>query len=565
MNESAMQHIPESKYCFAVNSNTVALRLRVSREDFPDKIEVVYGGKHDYARKRFSAPMQRSCEDRLFAWYTAYISLSDVRFAYVFRITEGERVSYYSEDGLTRGYDFDLSFYNCFQLAYINEADIMRPVEWMRTAVFYQIFVERFLMGDEGKDKSYINLQWGQLPTPKSFSGGDLEGIIQKLDYLKELGISAIYLTPIFKSVSNHKYDISDYYAIDEHFGDREVLKRLVDGAHARGMRIVLDAVFNHCSKDIAQFQDVIKNGKNSPYFDWFIIHGDRADCKNVNYECFASCAYMPKWNTSNRRVQKYLTDIATYWIKEYNIDGWRLDVSDEISHDFWRDLRKAVKAVKPDCVLIGENWHDANSYLHGDQYDSIMNYAFTKACLDFYCLGNFSTQQFADKLTLRAFKELDRREAPVHADGVGLYPPGDADEEVELKFRQDQHRIGDAGILHILLRGQYDVSGILIQRPVFRIVDDHGVSGDGQRGNRAERIDNGGIQIRNKDHVALFHNGIAVVGRVEANTVFHGFFRELGGGNRNVAELPVDIDDLEIDHLDSLRLDQLDDAFSGL
>ena len=403
-----MQHIPESKYCFAVNSNTVALRLRVSREDFPDKIEVVYGGKHDYARKRFSAPMQRSCEDRLFAWYTAYISLSDVRFAYVFRITEGERVSYYSEDGLTRGYDFDLSFYNCFQLAYINEADIMRPVEWMRTAVFYQIFVERFLMGDEGKDKSYINLQWGQLPTPKSFSGGDLEGIIQKLDYLKELGISAIYLTPIFKSVSNHKYDISDYYAIDEHFGDREVLKRLVDGAHARGMRIVLDAVFNHCSKDIAQFQDVIKNGKNSPYFDWFIIHGDRADCKNVNYECFASCAYMPKWNTSNRRVQKYLTDIATYWIKEYNIDGWRLDVSDEISHDFWRDLRKAVKAVKPDCVLIGENWHDANSYLHGDQYDSIMNYAFTKACLDFYCLGNFSTQQFADKLNEILMRNTD-------------------------------------------------------------------------------------------------------------------------------------------------------------
>lgn len=408
MNESAMQHIPESKYCFAVNSNTVALRLRVSREDFPDKIEVVYGGKHDYARKRFSAPMQRSCEDRLFAWYTAYISLSDVRFAYVFRITEGERVSYYSEDGLTRGYDFDLSFYNCFQLAYINEADIMRPVEWMRTAVFYQIFVERFLMGDEGKDKSYINLQWGQLPTPKSFSGGDLEGIIQKLDYLKELGISAIYLTPIFKSVSNHKYDISDYYAIDEHFGDREVFKRLVDGAHARGMRIVLDAVFNHCSKDIAQFQDVIKNGKNSPYFDWFIIHGDRADCENVNYECFASCAYMPKWNTSNRRVQKYLTDIATYWIKEYNIDGWRLDVSDEISHDFWRDLRKAVKAVKPDCVLIGENWHDANSYLHGDQYDSIMNYAFTKACLDFYCLGNFSTQQFADKLNEILMRNTD-------------------------------------------------------------------------------------------------------------------------------------------------------------
>ena len=408
MNELAMQHIPESKYCFAVNSNTMALRLRVSKEDFPDKIEVVYGGKYEYAKTQYSAPMERSYEDRLFAWYTAYITLDDVRFVYIFKITEKGKVSYFSEDGLTDKFDFVLSFYNCFQLAYINEADLLEPVEWMKTAVFYQIFVERFLMGNESKDKSYINLKWGELPTPKSFAGGDLEGITQKLDYLKGLGINAIYLTPIFQSASNHKYDISDYYKIDEHFGDKKVFKRLVESAHERGIKIVLDAVFNHCSEYIAQFQDVIKNGKKSPYFDWFVIHGDKIDREKVNYECFASCAYMPKWNTSNREVQNYLMGIATYWIKEYNIDGWRLDVSDEISHEFWRDFRRAVKAVKSDCVLIGENWHDANAYLHGDQYDSIMNYAFTKACLDFYCFGNFNTKQFAEKLNEILMRNTD-------------------------------------------------------------------------------------------------------------------------------------------------------------
>ena len=399
MNESAMQHIPESKYCFAVNKNTVALRLRISRDDIPEQIEVVYGGKYSYAKKRQSCIMQRSYEDRLYAYYTAYIVLDDVRFVYIFTITENGITYYFSEDGLTENFDYELSFYNCFQLAYINETDILKPVEWMRTATFYQIFVERFCMGDKDKDKSYVNLKWGELPAPKSFAGGDLEGVIKKLDYLKNLGINAIYLTPVFQSESNHKYDISDYYRIDEHFGDKETFSRLVKKAHAMGIRVVLDAVFNHCSKNTVQFQDVIAKGKKSPYFNWFIIHGDYVDTEKVNYECFASCNYMPKWNTSDAEVRKYLTDIATYWIKEYNIDGWRLDVSDEISHEFWRDFRRAVKGAKPDCVLIGENWHDANVYLHGDQYDSIMNYAFTKACLDFYCSGLFTPRQFADKL----------------------------------------------------------------------------------------------------------------------------------------------------------------------
>ena len=408
MNESAMQHIPESKYCFAVNKNTVALRLRISRDDIPEQIEVVYGGKYSYAKKRQSCIMQRSYEDRLYAYYTAYIVLDDVRFVYIFSITENGSTYYFSEDGLTENFDYELSFYNCFQLAYINETDILKPVEWMRTATFYQIFVERFCMGDKDKDKSYVNLKWGELPAPKSFAGGDLEGVIKKLDYLKNLGINAIYLTPVFQSESNHKYDISDYYRIDEHFGDKETFSRLVKKAHTMGIRVVLDAVFNHCSKNTVQFQDVIAKGKKSPYFNWFIIHGDYVDTEKVNYECFASCNYMPKWNTSDAEVRKYLTDIATYWIKEYNIDGWRLDVSDEISHEFWRDFRRAVKGAKPDCVLIGENWHDANVYLHGDQYDSIMNYAFTKACLDFYCSGLFTPRQFADKLNELLMRNTD-------------------------------------------------------------------------------------------------------------------------------------------------------------
>ncbi len=399
MNESAIEHFPESRYCFAENTNTVTLRLRVSKRDVPKKIEVIYGGKYDYARSRFTAVMTRAYEDRLFAYYTATLILRDVRLVYIFRITEEslpeDKITFFSEDGLSDTYDYTLNYYNCFQIGYVNEIDVMKPIEWMKTAVFYQIFIDRFNIGNLDKDKSYVNLKWNDLPDPKSFAGGDIKGITEKLPYLYDLGITALYLTPIFKSISNHKYDISDYYTVDEHFGSKKDFGELVEKAHALGMKVVLDAVFNHCSENLTQFKDVLKNGKKSEYCDWFIITDDAP----LEYECFADCKYMPKFNTSNPEVTEYLIGVATYWIKEFDIDGWRLDVSDEISHSFWRNFRNAVKKIKPDCVLIGENWHDANVYLKGDQYDSIMNYAFTKACLDYYAFGNFTAKRFSEKL----------------------------------------------------------------------------------------------------------------------------------------------------------------------
>ena len=264
MIESAILHIPESKFCFAVKPDEICLRLRISKSDFPDEVKVVYGGKYAYALARESAPMRRLCEDRLFAYYTVTLKLTDLRLVYVFEITCGNKTYFFSEDGLTEKFDFELSYYNCFQYAYINKCDIMPPVKWMDTATFYQIFVERFNIGNGKKDKSYINLKWGDIPDPKSFAGGDIKGITEKLSYLNGLGINALYLTPVFSSVSNHKYDISDYYEIDKNFGSKDDLRELIERAHAQGMKIVLDAVFNHCSENFSQFQDVLKNGKKS-------------------------------------------------------------------------------------------------------------------------------------------------------------------------------------------------------------------------------------------------------------------------------------------------------------
>ncbi len=407
MNRCAIQHIVDSSYCFPVSSNEIVLRLRTAKNDIV-RAQVIYESKYVIGESQKCMDMRKAYVGEIFDFYEIKLTLEDTRLAYVFYVNDGEKNYYFSEDGVTENYDFTIGFYNFFQYPYINEADITECVPWMKKAVFYQIFVDRFKMADEKKDRSYINCKWGDLPNAKSFAGGDLKGITEKLDYIKELGCNAIYLTPVFQSISNHKYDISDYYRVDPQFGTNEDLKVLVKTAHKKGIRIVLDAVFNHCSDRMVQFQDVLAKGKESRYFDWFVIKGDSIQKGEINYETFAACAYMPKLNTSNQEVQEYLLDIGTHYLTEYDIDGWRLDVSDEVSHDFWRKFRKRIKNTKKDAVIIGENWHDANNYLRGDQYDSIMNYAFTKVCLDYFATECKSAEQAAWKLNELLMRNTD-------------------------------------------------------------------------------------------------------------------------------------------------------------
>lgn len=380
----AIYHEPDSNLCYPVSTRRITLRLRVAAADNFEQVKVIYGEKYTYHMKQQEIPMQLKYNEKYFKYYEVAIDLSDVRFVYVFEITENGKKYYFSEDGISTEYDFKLAYYNCFQYPYINEVDLPKKIDWLDNTVFYEIFVDRFFQGDFEKDQSYINEKWNNIPKPKSFYGGDLKGIIEKLDYLKELGINALYLTPIFSSISNHKYDINDYYMIDKQFGTDKIFKELVTKAHSMGIRVVLDAVFNHSSNLIMQFQDVVKKGKKSPYFDWFIIHGDEVDEKACNYETFSNCYYHPKFNTSNKEVRDFLIGIGKYYVKEFDIDGWRLDVADELSHNFWREFREELKNIKPDFFLVGENWHNSYPFLRGDQFDAIMNYAFTKTVLDY-------------------------------------------------------------------------------------------------------------------------------------------------------------------------------------
>ncbi len=400
MNKYAIYHVVDSPYSFPVSGNEMVIRLRVAKDDV-ETVVLCYESKYIIGEKQRFAAMTKKYRGKLFDYFEVKIKMEDTRLAYVFYITDknGESL-FFSEDGLTKAYDYTLGYYNFFQYPYINDADIHKVVKWAQNARFYQIFVDRFNIGNKEKDLSYVNMKWGEKPTPKSFAGGDLKGIAEKLDYIKDqAGANAIYLTPIFESISNHKYDISDYYNVDQQFGTNADLKELVKKAHEKGMRVVLDAVFNHCSEQMTEFKDVKEKGRDSKYYDWFVIHGERPEKNPCNYETFASCSYMPKFNTSNKECAEYLINVAIHYINEYDIDGWRLDVSDEISHDFWRQFRKAVKHAKEDAVILGENWHDANVYLKGDQYDGIMNYAFSKVCLDLLAGESFEAEEAAERL----------------------------------------------------------------------------------------------------------------------------------------------------------------------
>lgn len=279
--------------------------------------------------------------------------------------------------------------------------------DWVKNAVFYQIFPDRFARSERTKHPRGIDLkQWGKPAEEQGYQGGDLYGILEKLDYLQDLGINALYLNPIFASASNHRYHTFDYYSVDPLLGGNDALRELLDEAHKRDMYVVLDGVFNHASRGFWQFHHILENGGNSPYIDWFIIqdfplnpYTDDNIKRPYNYKAWADLPMLPKFNTDNQGVRDFIFDVAKYWI-EFGIDGWRLDVPNEIDDDsFWQEFRTVVKGANPEAYIVGEIWEPAQRWLNGDQFDAVMNYHFGDAALSFF--GADSIREDYEKLHL--------------------------------------------------------------------------------------------------------------------------------------------------------------------
>ncbi|MBD2493835.1 glycoside hydrolase family 13 protein [Nostoc sp. FACHB-280] len=268
--------------------------------------------------------------------------------------------------------------------------EIQTP-DWVKHAVFYQIFPDRFARSKQPRKRLLHEARWEDweaMPTLQGYKGGDLWGILEELDYIQGLGIDAIYFTPIFQSASNHRYHTHDYYQVDPLLGGNEAFKELLEAAHQRNIKVVLDGVFNHSSRGFFFFHDVLENGPYSPWVNWFKVHGWPLSAYNgdfpANYEGWADNRALPVFNHDNPEVREYIMEIAEYWIK-FGIDGWRLDVPFEVkSPGFWQEFRERVKAINPEAYIVGEVWGDSSQWLDGTQFDGVMNYLFAGPTIAF-------------------------------------------------------------------------------------------------------------------------------------------------------------------------------------
>ena len=388
-----------SQFAYGIDDRHLVFRLRTARDDMAS-VTLIYGDR--FCRKTpaesYRCPMRKILFDSLFDWWEITVETEYKRVFYGFELTgrDGSTL-FYSADRFHEALTEDPKDF--YQLPFNHRADRAVVPAWMRDAVIYNIFPDSFATG-----KRFITGSPSEMDisgkTIHGNNGGTIRGITENLDYIQSLGANCIYLNPIFTAGEYHKYDLIDYYHIDPLFGTDADFRELVETAHQMGIRVILDGVFNHCGWQFFAFQDVLKSGKDSPYWKWFfrleepvIIPDNEIDYPS--YECFAYVGIMPKLALDEPEVQEYFCQVGEYWVREYGIDGWRLDVADEINDSFWRSFRKRVKAVKEDCALIGEVWESAGHWLDGTMFDSTMNYEFRNNCRAFFAEREIDAEQF--------------------------------------------------------------------------------------------------------------------------------------------------------------------------
>lgn len=393
INKAAIYHRSTDQYCYPLNTDEVQIRLQTGKE--VTKVSIVSGDPFsfgilggDYKWEGTEQVIDNKIELRDHSLWQVKINPEFKRIKYYFKVYAKNDIYFVLEQGIYTIREYEhLANPTTFNYAWLNENDVIDVPNWVSETIWYQIFPERFNKSIE-KDVSHSWDQKGKVKNDWTF-GGDLPGITTKLDYISKLGVNGLYMTPIFKANTTHKYDTIDYFEIDPAFGTKDDFKQLVDEAHSRGIRVMLDAVFNHTSTDFFAWQDVLVNKEKSKYADWFMIFDynrleNQCTTKEKQFFSFAFTEEMPKLNTNNLEVQEYLINVMKYWITEYGIDGWRLDVANEVSHDFWRKARSELTLINPEVYILGEVWYDSISWLRGEQFHSVMNYPLTTALMQF-------------------------------------------------------------------------------------------------------------------------------------------------------------------------------------
>lgn len=470
-------HAQETPYVERPHENTVAIRFRAKSSDVTGVLLELRGRPGSGACA--AVAMEPYAIEGGFTQYRAEVAASGGLLAYRFLLqldgaaaaSRGAvRTVWHTPSGeFTREPDPE-SWYTLD----VSRLRVFETPEWVHDAVFYQIFPDRFANGDPSNDPVGTR-PWGEAPARDNFFGGDFQGIIDKIPYLRDLGITAVWLNPIFQSVSNHKYDTADYLRVDEAFGDLAKFRELVASLHASGIRVILDGVFNHTGDEFWAFQDIVENGPASPYVNWYHVHDFpiRRHPK-PNYEAWWGFADLPKLNMGNPEVRRYILDVAAFWMREVGIDGWRLDVPNEVDHSFWKVFRDHVKSVNPDAYIVGEIWRDGSPWLKGDEFDAVMNYVFRDAVLDFFARRKTSTSELAASL------EKLKAGYPAQAGAALLNLLGSHDtERVLTAFEGDRRRMVPAIVFQMTFPGA----------PMVYYGDEVGMTGEKDPGCRGTMV----------------------------------------------------------------------------
>ena len=405
MNFAAIKHESLLLFRQPVARHKVRFRLLTARDDLSE-CRIIYW-KRSEPERRWTQPLMLRAQDQTSAEWLAEVTRPEeihyLKYFFFLKDRQGGE-AYYCEHGFSeqepqRGF---------FELLQVNPGDVPCPPEWARGLVYYQIFPERFCRSGLHPNRHPLD-GWNAWPTRENYLGGDLAGIRQKLPYLQELGAECLYLTPIFAADFNHKYATTDYFAIDPDFGTEDELTALVQEAHSRGIRILLDGVFNHSGVHFAPFQDLMAQGETSRYRDWFFPKRFPIATDAACYECVGDYPYMPRLNTGNPEVQDFVLSVMRYWIQRCGVDGWRMDVADELDTACVQFLRRRLKAEFPQALLLGETWGDATRMLcGGDQFDSVMNYLFRDCMVDYFAHGAIDERQLDERLQHMRMKYLE-------------------------------------------------------------------------------------------------------------------------------------------------------------
>ena len=406
MNFASWHHAAKSPMAFMIDHETLHLRFQAEKHSV-SSVKVIAGDPFYYDRREgeyvwvpstLDAPMRLEHTTPLHDVYHLTIKAPYLRIKYAFIIND--RYLYGAREilDLKESPALKTNLFNYFNFPFLLEKDRYRAPAWASNQLWYSIFPARFAKSKHPLLKRPLK-DWDDHTdiSNKDDFGGDLPGLIERLPYLAELGFTGLYLTPIFTAISHHQYDTLDYYQVDPKFGTNDDLKNLVKKAHALGLKVMLDAVFNHLGVFHPFFLDVLEKGKASPYYAGFYVLDETKPLlpfsvdelksmshqeiraaltpDTLNYRTFGFTPFMPKINLEDPFMRHYFLDVTKHYLEVYEIDGWRLDVSNEISHDFWRAFRQTVKAVNQDAYIVGENWDESNPWLMGDQYDAVMNY----------------------------------------------------------------------------------------------------------------------------------------------------------------------------------------------